>query len=140
MATSSAWISNGCFACGVATNFPVTIIAAPTFNFSTSAKFSKPSAYTICNGSKKVPSFTTINPKFLELRMLRTQPPIVTVLSRYSSWFRYNSRIFTNSISNPSVLFLTFLSLYQWYPLLLHFQKYCLYYLYLHFHQTVSVL
>ena len=37
--TSVAWISNGCFASGVATRVPFTIMAAPTFNLEISAKF-----------------------------------------------------------------------------------------------------
>ena len=44
--TSSAWISNGCFACGVGTNVPRTITAAPTLILPSSAKLSNLSPYT----------------------------------------------------------------------------------------------
>ena len=80
--TSSACISNGCFAFGVATIVPVTITAAPMFNFAISSKLLILSAeYTTCNVSKKVPSFTTKKPKVLESRFPLTQPPTVTFLS-----------------------------------------------------------
>ena len=39
--TSVAWISKGCFACGVATKVPLTIMAVPTPNLETCAKFSR---------------------------------------------------------------------------------------------------
>ncbi len=96
--TSAACISNFCFACGVATIFPLATIAEPTFNLDMVSKFSSSSAYTICKGSKKVPSFTTIKPKVLESLILLIQPPTVTSLSIYASLSRYKSLISVKSM------------------------------------------
>ena len=96
--TSSACISKGCFACGVATRSPVTITAAPTFNLEISSKFSMLSWYTTCKVSKKLPSFITRKPKLLESRIFLSHPPIVIFLFKYWSVLWYNSFIVTNSI------------------------------------------
>ncbi len=87
----SAWISNGCFACGVATRVTFTIIAAPTFILESqqSCPLYHDRVYYL-NGSKYVPSFTTINPKVLESRLkdpavcADEYETIISVLRKYS--------------------------------------------------------
>ena len=106
--TFSAWISNGCFASGVGASVPVTMTAAPTFSFCTSSKLESVSEKTTCNGSKNVPSFTTINPNALELRMLLTHPPTVIFLFSYASLLRNKSLIFVSSIFLPPTAILFF--------------------------------
>ena len=57
-----AWISNGCFASGVATKVPTTVNDELIGNFEISLKFSNLLSKTTWIFLKKEPSFTSINP------------------------------------------------------------------------------
>ncbi len=92
-----ACISTGCLAPSVDTNSPSTSIDELIGSLVISLKFSNFSSdKTICIFLKKLPSFNSTNPKFLEALDVLIHPATFTVFPIYSSLFLYNSLIVTN--------------------------------------------
>ena len=77
-----AWISKGCLAFSVLTNFPSTIIEEAIVNFLISSKLERESLKTIWTFLKKEPSLISIKPKVLESLTVFTQPLILISFSK----------------------------------------------------------